>query len=320
MKSILKILTIMLLPSTLLGLQLNETITFNNYSDSLQNDLFDNFSILDESFTASPTGGIDGGSIIPKTYASWGNTRAEFKYTISAQVGSTIIVSSDFYYKQSLINPNQNQRPIGIFLSGNHSINTYIESSGILQISTYYWAASNWNSSNPTVAAELSLSDGWYRIELRIDVVGGDFGDEISIESEVSSLGLDGNDLPSSMGISSGTLYDTFFISDSSIDASIHATQWGGVERVDNFRIQAPSNDQLQTQVSRFEATIASAIEISWASQVDKIYTIEWSENLTSDSWNILSSEIWGDGTTMHFFDKVSNSRKFYRVKEQQSN
>lgn len=299
------------------------TVSFDNYTSPAENDLLTNFTVSDSAFAQIQSGGITGGSLAPKTSASWGNTKATYRYTFCATVGAVFTSSVDFFIDNALVNPNQKQRPVGIFLNPsadwNHYILAYVEppylysTSRTLQIVTNSWAASNSGA-----AAELSLPNGWYRLKLNTTIIGGQFGDQISVRAEVYSLGLTGTSTPLSVGVTEGTIYDEVFARDSRVAVSVHGTQWGGSKYLDNFRFTGPTNDDTTTGPRRFGATIANAVKVAWPSIPGKSYTVEWSPDMQATSWRVLSSGMPGTGFEMSVFDTIEgHGKRFYRVKEQ---
>mgnify|MGYP006277951071 FL=1 len=66
--------------------------------------------------------------------------------------------------------------------------------------------------------------------------------------------------------------------------------------------------------------TICTAIEINWNSRIGNTYYVEWSPNLTGDSWLPLSPMLPGTGSEMSYLDSSSGvSSKFYRVVERRN-
>lgn len=239
----------LLLPLMLFGVYALEAefivrdIDFSNFNGDGDNDYVNNFNSNDYSYSPTLTYGGSQGSILPPAYTSWANTLARYRYSANPTIGETMVFSVDFLYDSSLVNPNSNERPVGIFLEGNHGVKAYIETNGNLTISSYYWNNNNWYSGDPyeTYGSTVNLSDDeWYRLTLTIDVIGGQFGDQTNITAEVHEL----NNF-TSVGNAGGKLYDILFIDNENISVGLHGSLWGGASRLDNFHFEASTNDQI---------------------------------------------------------------------------
>ena len=65
------------------------------------------------------------------------------------------------------------------------------------------------------------------------------------------------------------------------------------------------------------QASIYTAVEIAWNSEIGKTYVVEWSSDLSAGSWFPLSSAIPGTGSEMGYLDSIrGNPQGFYRVEE----
>ena len=296
------------------------SIPFDNYISATQNDLLSNFLVQDGAFSQSQSGGISGGALIPKSSTSWANTKALSNYRFSTAPGTAIISSIDFKYDASIVNPNQFERPVGIFLNPSRSSNNYImaypqRSSGSheLQVFTYSWAASNSGA-----AATIPLTNGWHRLTLTVTIIGGTFGDQISIHAEIFNLGNTGLSTPVSLGVTQGVIYDTYLASDPAVFISLHGSQWGGAQALDNFRISGPITDGSGELVNQtISSSIERAVKVKWNSSAGKKYTVEWTSDLGSGNWSELHSNLSGTGGVMHIYDGLGDGlNRFYRIKE----
>ncbi|MBU6170668.1 MAG: immunoglobulin domain-containing protein [Verrucomicrobia bacterium] len=225
------------------------SVNFDNYLSSQENDLLTNFTVKDNAFTQSSTGGVSGGCLIPKLSTSWGNTNAESNYRFTSSQGAEMSSSIDFKYDASLVNPNQYERPVGIFLNPskdwNHYILSYLEKTG--ESNEFRFAISTYSSSHSSPS--ITLSNNWYRHTLTVNVIGGFFGDEISVRGEFFDLGKNGTSTPLSLGIIQASIYDTYLSSDSAISITLHGSKWGGAQYLDNFRISGPITDSLPPSI-----------------------------------------------------------------------
>ena len=65
------------------------------------------------------------------------------------------------------------------------------------------------------------------------------------------------------------------------------------------------------------QAQIYTAVEVVWNSTVGKAYVVEWSPNMSANSWFPLSPVYVGRAGTMSFLDSIRGKTKaFYRVRE----
>ncbi|MEI7899015.1 MAG: choice-of-anchor L domain-containing protein [bacterium] len=61
--------------------------------------------------------------------------------------------------------------------------------------------------------------------------------------------------------------------------------------------------------------SIFHAVEISWPSEINQNYQVEWTQELTQNVWSNLGSVVSGSGTTNSVFDSTRDAtHKFYRV------
>lgn len=63
------------------------------------------------------------------------------------------------------------------------------------------------------------------------------------------------------------------------------------------------------------EVRAFTAIELSWASETNKVYRIQWTPSLAQPQWSNLQPIVLGTGTNMSVFDSTrGHPRGFYRV------
>lgn len=61
----------------------------------------------------------------------------------------------------------------------------------------------------------------------------------------------------------------------------------------------------------------AEGVQITWPSETNAQYQVEWSTSLSTDSWNSLGAGVMGTGQTNSVFDPTTNApHKFYRVRQ----
>lgn len=304
----------------------NLLISFDDYVSEAENELTRNFTVSDSAFTAIPSGGLVGGAIKPKNSQSLINTRAQFRARFANAPGRIAIASIDFHFSQGLVNPNQKEPPAGIIFRPSSDGNRYViamleheqgASSFRLRWMRLLGVQSLDNQTAPAPSPLVQLANGWYRLQLTATIIGGQFGDHVVLRSEVFSLGSDGLESASLVAESDGVIFDSVFAGDQ-VFVSILGAEWGGTAAADNFRFVGVTNDPIEQADRRFEATISPALKVSWNSLLGKTYSVEWSPDLTAQSWSILAAGLQGNGSTMHVFDELGVfTQKFYRVREQ---
>jgi hypothetical protein len=63
--------------------------------------------------------------------------------------------------------------------------------------------------------------------------------------------------------------------------------------------------------------TIHTAVEITWPSQTNKLYQVQWTTGLNTNTWFDLGPEVPGNGSTNSIFDSIGTTpERFYRVVE----
>lgn len=209
-----------------------DNITFDNTSDFTN--FFTNYSST--GLTQNSGNGVanSGSLTTPNTISNNAVFCSKYKNSPSAVTKTSIC----FKYNSTLVNPNSFNSAAGIYLhpsaDWNHYIMTYIRQNKQLEIYSYSWASANDN----TIILNL-LDNHWYKLQLTTTVIGGNFGDQIEILSEVFELGLNGTSTPVLMNsILKTNYYDITFAQDLAVEASFGGSKWGGSNYLDNFKFE----------------------------------------------------------------------------------
>ena len=190
-------------------------INFDTYVSPTNNDYLLNFTDPHETapfyFVQQTSGGITGGSLVPSNYGDYWNDSIILRRDILNGIGKMQKASVCFKYDSSLINPNRNNKTIGIMFGADHDISVQIRGTGndhSLQITSYYATAGSDCESGLGL-----ISGNWYKLELTIAVIGGSFGDYLIITGTLNSLGPNGLGTPQLLCTSNLELNDIFFAS-----------------------------------------------------------------------------------------------------------
>ena len=216
--------------STAFAQPVNETVTFDNYVSTTDNDFqnrFDNGPGLNQ----ITSGGITGGCLETPLTENWGNDNAIYCTHFKGQSGETYITGICFKYDTSQLNSINFDRPVTLWLKPSADPNHYaiasLLGSGNIQLVSY-----SATSSSNVLALQQSH---WYVLQLTAAFTGGAFNDQINLGAQVNDLGLTGTDPPIPTGFTNTVLHDSILIADAAIEASVSGTHWGGAQYLDNY-------------------------------------------------------------------------------------
>lgn len=211
----------------------NETVNFDNYVSTTDNDFVNRFDI-GTGLNQIQTNGITGGCLETPQTISWGNDNAVYCTRFKGVIGETYTTAISFKYDTSQFNNINFDRPVSLtmkpYTDPNHYIIASVLDSRKIQIVSY-----SAGSSSPTMNL---VSGHWYDLVLTADFTGGGTHDEIGMNAQVNDLGVTGNDPPIPVSFTNATLFDTITIADTSIEVSVTGTSWGGAQYLDNFRFE----------------------------------------------------------------------------------
>jgi hypothetical protein len=123
------------------------------------------------------------------------------------------------------------------------------------------------------------------------------------------AYGLDGTLLATNSNIDDHAF--TLSITNAGIH-SILLTEENGSVAYDDLVLDLP---QLPPEdVRPLTASIAPAVAISWPSNTNDVYAVEWTSRLDTNNWQTLVSSVTGNGTTNTVFDNGNASQRYYRV------
>ena len=215
------------------GQSIIRTIDFDHFVSASDNDLVNNFYFLEgaENATISQvnSGGITGGGLVPPNELNWRNEAIVHCLLYENRIGSMIETSISFKYDEELINPNQNERTVAIFLDNgvsNRDIGFYITKGDQITVSSYNYGQST------AISLE---TDHWYNFVTQYTSIGGNFNDEVLAKAEVFDLGTDGTESPSSIGTHTASIFDSELVASTTFQVDVTGTTWGGSELLDDF-------------------------------------------------------------------------------------
>ena len=227
---------------------LNLLLSFDDYDEvtGINSDISDNFSVNDFNYNTPELNSVLVDNDIALEPKSTGTT-INLNYSLANETGQKIISSIDFYYNDSIINPNTYNQTIyfkigDAYIRLRPTIGTQ-HHKDVIDMGNGQWVASNWNPNTDIVFSNANLSVGWHRLVFEINVVGGDFGDESFLKAELFSLNDEAN--PISLGVTSGTFFNLNFAQSQSLHLSITAFKWGGAQYIDNFNLSALTTEQI---------------------------------------------------------------------------
>lgn len=218
----------------------SDTVRFNNYVSSTNNDLSQKCTqssyINGTVFSQSVSNGITGGAIVIPDSVSWANEIISYNYKYKNGLGKTTKTSICFKYNSALYKSDKYERPAAIFLTpsadGNHYFNATLTPYGgyfYLGYVTYF------NSVSTMVQASTMKTGNWYKLSLSTNVTATN---EIAGEIDLYDLGATGLATPTLVASATGTTTDEFFANDASIQVAFCGAHWGGAEYLDNFTFQ----------------------------------------------------------------------------------
>jgi hypothetical protein len=213
--------------------QVTETISFDTYISSTDNDLVNNFSGA-IGLNQVTTGGITGGCVTVPLTVNWGNDNAIYcsSYLNANQHVTTTRIS--FLYDSTQVNGANYDRAVTLFLRPSVDYNHYVIASITydkkIQIVSYSWV----NNMPIIILQHLH----WYEFILTTEVLSVSPLWQLSVNAQVTDLGLTGQLPPIPVGSSGGTFSDSIFTTDPAIEVSFTASQWGGAQVIDNFIYQ----------------------------------------------------------------------------------
>lgn len=201
-------------------------------------------------YTASPTGGITGGSLVPSDYGSYGNDVALYRQNIPNMPLSSISTTMSFLYDSSLINPFNYNTPLQFFFNPlsdpNHYILAGIRGTGTqleFALTGYYDASQN----NPHAMFSL-VSGHWYDLQISIDNLGGSFG-QLQVKGQLFDLGTSGLNEPLLVASDSLSTYDAVFSHEAELRLGVYSERWGGAAMLDNFSVTAVPEPETYTML-----------------------------------------------------------------------
>ena len=216
------------------GQIVNETVDFNNYVSSTDNDFVNRFN-NGLGLTQITTSGITGGCLTVPATMDWGNDNAVYCSKYISDSGSYCRTSVSFKYDTTVFSTSGFDRAVSIFLHPyadfNHYVIASVSHTHRIEILTYSWT----NSPGPLLNL---VHNHWYDLILTVTFTGGPSGDQVDVNTLVTDLGTTGQTPPIPVNSSSGTFNDSVLVGDTAVRVSFTVTGNGGAKYIDNFRYE----------------------------------------------------------------------------------
>jgi hypothetical protein len=203
-----------------------QTVRFDTYVSSSNNDLVNNFSNTSW-ITQVTSGGITGGALAPPDSISWGNDKLNFCRNFFNIQDSAMDNSICFLYDASKVRPSAYQRAADIMLfSGvvNHYILFSVNYNHHLTILSY-------GSASDSLLSPL-VSGHWYRLVTTLKSLASN---GVFTKAEVFDLGTGGTGTPVSMGSNTSVFVDQDVNQSNFIDVSVSGAGFGGSALLDDY-------------------------------------------------------------------------------------
>ena len=219
---------------SLRGQVVNESVDFNNYTNSSDNDFVNRFN-NGTGLNQITTSGITGGCLTTPATMNWGNDNAVYCSKYKGDSASVCRTSVSFKYDTTVFSSSGFDRAVSIFLRPNADFNHYVIASvshtQSIEILTYSWT----NSPGPQLNL---IHNHWYDLIVRVTFTGGPSGDQIDVQAQVTDLGVTGQTPPIPVNFASGTFNDSVLFGDNAIEVSLTTTANGAAKYLDNFTFQ----------------------------------------------------------------------------------
>ncbi len=207
---------------------ISDTIYFNNYTSSSNNDLTNHFWNTSW-ITMDTIYGITGGALNTPNTLSWGNDLIWYCKNYDNVIDTMITTSVCFKWNSALINTSTYDRAAAIFLMGdsiNHNVAYYLNRDRTLTVITY-GAVQN---------SLMTLTSGhWYRLVASYKSLSTPPGDHVYTRAEIFDLGTNGLATPVAIGNTTLPLQDSSLTFSGQFNVRISGAKWGGGEYLDNF-------------------------------------------------------------------------------------
>jgi hypothetical protein len=258
MRQLSALLTILVVSPLWLGGQFGsaiaETIGFNNYVSSTNNDLTNNFNqtgttLTQTPYIQSPTGGITGGAVIGYSGSEYQATAIynQSSFNISTP-GATVALAMDLYYNAQLqpLAPGANavrSFRLGVLDSLNSAFEAFGNASAYIEGDYSFTshqmiliARSQTNGPVTSIAlSQVSLNpNDWYQLDVAFTNQGNN---QIGFTGSFFDLGPNGTSAPVLLSTFNWSYQNADIASLASAYAGFSALADGGISQIDNFAV-----------------------------------------------------------------------------------
>ena len=210
-----------------------EDVYFNNYVNSLDNDLNNHFYGM-QSLAQIPTNGITGGCLQVADSNNWGNDNSRYCSRYISNEDSIYTTSICFKYNSALVSTGFD-RATSIWVQPHTDPNHYIIASVSHNRKLEMYSYSAFTAS----VSPVNLQNGnWYKLELTFSNTSTPNPFTLTYSSKLEDLGSTGTGFPVLLDSIGESIQDSIFSTDDRIEISITGARFGGAEYLDDLHFE----------------------------------------------------------------------------------
>lgn len=235
MRNKITLLTIILFSftHTIFSQIVTEDVYFNNYVNSLDNDLNNHFYGM-QSLIQIPSNGITGGCLQVADSNNWGNDNSRYCSRYMSVEDSINTTSICFKYNAALL-ANGFDRATSIWVQPHNDPNHYIIATVSHSRKLEMYSYSAFTAS----VSPINLQTGnWYKLELIFSYASSPNPFTLTYSSKLEDLGPSGMSSPVLLDSIGEAIQDSIFSTDDRIEVSITGARFGGAEFLDNLHFE----------------------------------------------------------------------------------
>lgn len=266
-------------------------------------------------FEPSPVGGLRGGALIVPRNTRSPSSEIKFSQPFTLARGTIFRLAADFEYSTAVKNPNGRGSPIYFHVVCCTGASFWLDevADGIHRVSV---SASSLKNRNFPM---FRLTNGWYRFETQIQIIGGEFSDHYKVSAKVSKISETNTLFISTVAAYESDAYNTIMIGAEigSPEITLNANRPSGCKTVDNILIEGPIRSS-QLMYRSIPIEIYHAVELRYQTTAGRTYYVEWTDAVSGDKWNRLHGPDIGDGGGRTIFHSTRTlPHGIFRVIEQ---
>ncbi len=211
----------------------SEDVYFNNYVNSLDNDLNNHFYGM-QSLIQIPANGITGGCLQVADSNNWGNDNSRYCSRYLSLQDSIYTTSICFKYNSALVN-NGFDRATSIWvqphIDPNHYVIATVSHNRKLEMYSY--------SAFTASVLPINLQTGnWYKLKLTFSYASLPNPFTLTYSSKLEDLGPSGTGIPILLDSIGEAIQDSIFSVDDKIEVSLTGARFGGAEYLDDLHFE----------------------------------------------------------------------------------